>query len=76
MVRQLRLSAYDLDMLRNEARALVDKHLLDRQQPICALCRFFPEQGWQCIELALEENEFLLRDRIVDLLPKEEWQED
>ena len=76
MATQLRPSVYNLDMLRDEARALVDKHVVDRQQPIHALCRFVPEEGWQCIEVALEEEEFLLRDRIIDLLANENWEDD
>lgn len=76
MATQLRPSVYNLDMLRDEARALVDQHVVDRQQPIHALCRFVPEEGWQCIEVALEEEEFLLRDRIIDLLANENWEDD
>ena len=76
MITQLRPKVYTLDVLRDEARALVDKHIIDRQQPIHALCRFVPEEGWKCIEIALEENEFLLRDHIIDLLAQETWEED
>lgn len=76
MAAQLRPKVYNLDMLRDEARALIDKHMVDRQQPIHALCRFIPEEGWQCMELALAENEFLLRDRIIDLIGDEVWKED
>ena len=63
-------------MLRDEARALVDQRVVDRQQPIHTLCRFVPEAGWKCIKVALEADEFLLRDHIVDLLAKETWEDD
>ena len=76
MIAQLRPRVYTLDMLRDEARALVDKRFVDRQQPIHALCRFVPEEGWKCVEVALEADEFLLRDRIVDLLAQETWEND
>lgn len=76
MTTQLRQRLYTLDMLRDEARALVDLRAVNRQQPIHALCRFVPEEGWQCIEAALEESGFLLRDRIIDLLAQESWETD
>lgn len=76
MSTQLRSRGYTLDMLRDEARALVDKRMVNRQQPIRALCRFVSEEGWKCVEVALERDDFLMRDRIIDLLAQETWTED
>lgn len=67
---------YTLDMLRNEAYELVNQGLIDRQQPIYALCRYITGREWECVEINLAENEFLLRDRVIDLLSQERWQED
>ncbi|PIG92312.1 DUF4327 family protein [Gloeocapsopsis sp. IPPAS B-1203] len=67
---------YDIAVIKEEARQLVEKGLIDRQQPIYALCKYIPGRDWVCVELELEENDFLLRDRIIDLLSKEKWQED
>ncbi len=67
---------YSLDMLRDEVRALVDKGAVTRQQPIYALCRYIPGREWECFEIELEENEFLQRDHIADLLSHENWKED
>lgn len=67
---------YDISAIKEEARQLVEKGLIDRQQPIYALCKYIPGRDWVCVELELEENDFLLRDRIIDLLSKEEWRED
>lgn len=67
---------YSLDVIRDEARQLVEKGLLQRQQPISALCQYLPACEWLEIERELELNEFLLRDHIVDLLGKEEWEDD
>jgi len=67
---------YDINAIKNEARQLVDKGLVDRQQPIYALCKYIPGREWVCVEIELEENDFLLRDRIIDLLGREDWQED
>lgn len=63
-------------MLRDEARELVYKRAVDRQQPIYVLCRHVPEHEWKCFELELADNEFLQRDRIIDLLSQERWDED
>ena len=67
---------YDINTIKSEARQLVKKGLIDRQQPIYALCNYIPNREWVCVELELEENEFLLRDRIIDLLSRENWWED
>lgn len=67
---------YDIEIIREEARQLVKKGLISRQQPIYALCKYIPERDWVCFEIELEKNEFLLRDRIIDLLGRENWEED
>jgi hypothetical protein len=63
-------------MLRDEARELVQQGVIDQQTPIYSLCRFVPEREWECIEVNLEDEEFLLRDRICDLLNHEKWNDD
>ncbi len=67
---------YSLDVIRDEARQLVEKGLLHRQQSIYNLCQYIPASDWLEVELELEVNEFLLRDTIIDLLGKEEWKDD
>lgn len=67
---------YSLDMIQDEARQLVHKGLVSRSQPIYALCQFIPPRDWVCIECELERCNFLLRDRIGDLMGKEEWDND
>lgn len=67
---------YDIEVIKDEARQLVDKGLVNRQQPIYALCKYIPGREWVCVELELEKNDFLLRDRIIDLLGREDWEED
>ncbi|MEA5582626.1 DUF4327 family protein [Nodularia harveyana UHCC-0300] len=67
---------YDIGVIREEASQLVKKGLLDRQQPIYSLCRYVPNRDWLLFEMELEKNEFLLRDRIIDLLSSETWEED
>ncbi|UBF24962.1 DUF4327 family protein [Kovacikia minuta CCNUW1] len=67
---------YSLDMIKDEARQLVDKGALSRQQRIYALCQYIPAREWEYIECELERSGFLLRDRIADLLSSEVWTED
>ncbi|WP_392533637.1 DUF4327 family protein [Nostoc sp. C117] len=67
---------YDLEVIKEEARQLIQKGLVRRNQPIYALCQYIPGRDWVCVELELEENDFLLRDKIIDLLGREDWIED
>lgn len=67
---------YSLDVIQDEARELVRRGLVSRQQPIYILCQFIPPRDWACIEFELERCNFLLRDRIGDLMGREEWEND
>jgi uncharacterized protein YqgQ len=67
---------YSLNIIQDEARELVRKGLISRQQPIYILCQFIPPREWACIEGELERCDFLLRDRIGDLMGHEEWEND
>lgn len=67
---------YDIGMIREEARRLVKQGLVHRQQPIYSLCRYVPNRDWILFEQELEKHEYLLRDRIIDLLSDEMWEED
>ncbi|MBC1236390.1 MULTISPECIES: DUF4327 family protein [Nostoc] len=70
------LVKYDIEVIKDEARELVKKGVIRRNEPIYALCRYIPGRDWVCVELELEKNEFLLRDKIIDLLGREDWSED
>lgn len=67
---------YSMDVIREEARQLVQKGVVSRQQPIYSLCQYIPAREWVCIEGELENSDFLLRDRIADLIGREEWEND
>ena len=67
---------YSLDVIQDEVRQLVRKGVITRQQPIYALCKYIPAREWSCIELELERSNFLLRDRIGDLISQEDWDND
>lgn len=63
---------YDTDAIKEKARQLVSFQLVDTQQPIYALYKYIPGRDWVCVELELAENDLLPRDRIIDLLGRED----
>ena len=67
---------YSIDVLQEEARHLVEKGIVTRQQPIYVLCQYIPAREWVCVECELERFNILLRDRIGDLMGQEEWEND
>jgi hypothetical protein len=67
---------YSIDVIQDEARNLVEKGVVSRQQPIYILCQYIPPREWVGIEYELERCNYLLRDRIGDLLGHEEWDND
>lgn len=67
---------YSIEIIQQEARQLVNKGLVSRQQPIYTLCQYIPAREWACVECELEKCDFLLRDRIGDLMGSEEWDND
>lgn len=67
---------YSIDVIKDEARELVHKGVISRQQPIYALCEYIGPGEWRCVECELEEGGYLLRDRICDLIGCEEWNDD
>ncbi|MEA5580431.1 DUF4327 family protein [Nodularia harveyana UHCC-0300] len=69
-------SYYSLDVIQDEARRLVERGMVSRQQPIYTLCQYIPAREWVCVECELEKCDFLLRDRIGDLIGREQWEND
>lgn len=67
---------YTIDVIKDEARSLVERGLVNRHQPIYTLCQFIPLREWKSVESELEKNEYLLRDHIIDLLAQEVWTDD
>jgi hypothetical protein len=72
----LQSAQYSLGVIQDEARELVLKGVVSRHQPIYILCQFIPPREWAWIECELERCNFLLRDRIGDLMGREEWEND
>ena len=67
---------YSIEMIRDEVRQLVEQGSVSRRQPIYVLCQYIPAREWVCIECELEKCDYLLRDRIGDLLSCETWDND
>jgi Domain of unknown function (DUF4327) len=67
---------YSMTLLQDEAKHLVQKGTVSRHQPIYVLCHYIPAREWGSVECVLEENDFLLRDKIGDLLGREDWEND
>ncbi|AFZ53544.1 DUF4327 family protein [Cyanobacterium aponinum UTEX 3222] len=67
---------HDLNFIRDEIRALLEKGCISRHQPLYVLANYVPPREWLNIERQLEEKDFLLRDRICDLLTEEKWDND
>jgi hypothetical protein len=67
---------YSIDMIRDEARQLVEKGTISRHQPIYILCQYIPAREWVCVECELEQCDYLLRDQIGDLIASETWDSD
>ncbi|MFB2934433.1 DUF4327 family protein [Aerosakkonemataceae cyanobacterium BLCC-F154] len=58
--------------IKSEARKLVKRGILNRQQRIYTLWKYIPARDWALIERELENSDFLLRDCIGDLIGWEE----
>lgn len=72
----LQSAQYSLNLIQDEARELVRKGKVSRQQSIYILCQYIPAREWAFVECELERCNFLLRDRIGDLVGREEWEND
>lgn len=70
------LKNYSLNIIQDEVRQLVERGTISRQQHIYTLCEYIPAREWVCVEDELERCDFLLRDRIADLIGAEAWDND
>ena len=67
---------YSIDVLKDEARQLVETGIISRQQSIYSLCKYIPAREWMVVECQLERNDYLLRDPIGDLISYDSWEND
>ena len=64
---------YSITEIKDEVRQMLEKGIITRHQPIYVLCEFLPAREWLSVECELERCDYLLRDRIVDLISTERW---
>jgi hypothetical protein len=67
---------YSITDLKDEVRALVARGSVHRQHRIYELSKHFSDRKWHNLEQLLVEHEYLLRDRVIDLIGKESWLND
>jgi hypothetical protein len=67
---------YSLKTIKDEVQQLLDRGVISRQQHLYALCQYIPPREWAYVESELEKAEFLLRDRIGELIGTEIWHND
>lgn len=68
--------SYSLEILKDEARQLIETGVVSRQQSIYTLCKYIPVREWVTIECELERCGYLLRDPIGDLVSYDSWEND
>ena len=75
-IQQSPSTSYSIDILRDEARQLIETGIISRQQSIYTLCKYIPAREWVTVECQLERNDYLLRDPIGDLVSYDSWEND
>ena len=68
--------SYNFDVIVDEVRALLDNGNVTALQPLYTLANYIPEREWLAVEMELEENGYLLRDRISEILATQQWDND
>jgi Domain of unknown function (DUF4327) len=67
---------YSIIDLQDEVRELVMRGLVSPQQHIYELKQLVSDREWHNLERLFSEHEYILRDRIIDLIGKESWMND
>lgn len=63
-------------MIKQEVYSLLEIGVITIDQPLRILYDYLPAKQWNEIERELERYDYLLRDRIIDLVGKLEWESD
>jgi len=67
---------YSISAIREEASNLVEIGAISLDRPLRILYEYLPAQHWNKIERELEIHDYLLRDRIIDLIGSLRWEND
>ena len=76
MISTTSLERYSISAIRNEAASLLEMGVIALDQPLRILFEYLPAKQWNTIECELERHDYLLRDRIIDLVGKVDWDGD
>jgi hypothetical protein len=67
---------YSICAIREEATSLLELGVISLDQPLRILFDYLPAREWSMIESELERHDYLLRDRIIDLIGEISWKSD
>lgn len=70
------IQRYSISTIREEAINLVQRGVIALDQPLRILFEYLPPRQWNLIECELERYDYLLRDRIIDLVGEVNWSSD
>ena len=76
MVSTISLKRYSISTIKEEALSLVQMKVVGINQPLRILFDYLPARQWNMIECELERHDYLLRDRIIDLIGEVGWDND
>ncbi|MGL5941810.1 MAG: DUF4327 family protein [Waterburya sp.] len=76
MISTASVKRYSIGTIKEEAYNLVEKGVITLDQPLRILFEYLPVQQWNIIECELERHDYLLRDRVIDLIGKLKWDSD
>jgi hypothetical protein len=76
MISTISTKRYSINTIREEAHNLVEKGVITLNQPLRILFEYLPMQQWNIIECELERHDYLLRDRVIDLIGQLKWDSD
>jgi hypothetical protein len=76
MISTVSTKRYSIGTIKEEAYNLVENGLITLDQPLRILFEYLPVQQWNMIECELERHDYLLRDRVIDLIGKLKWESD
>lgn len=76
MISTTSIQRYSIATIREEAFNLLEIGVIALDQPLRILFEYLPAQQWNLIECELEQHDYLLRDRIIDLVGEISWESD
>jgi hypothetical protein len=67
---------YSINRIKDEVCSLYERRIIRRSHQLYVLCEHLPAREWLGIECEIERSDYLLRDRVSDLIGEEKWEED